>query len=445
MYTNRLKSLPFILSIPLLMAFSFFVMLSFNVRAAGNTIHVNRAVSGGNNDGSSWANAYSDLQAALAAAVPSDEIWVATGVYTPGNTVSHTFQLTDGVAIYGGFGATETVRSQRDWNQKVTVLSGDIDGDDIADANGVVVTATHIVGSNNYHVVTGSGVTNTAVLDGFTITAGQANGANTPHNGGGGMYNFSGSPTLYNVTFSGNSALLGGGGMSNNNSNCPQLINMTFSNNIAIHFEGGGMSNFRSSPQLSNVTFYGNRATDFGGGMSNFSSSPQLSNVTFFSNGAYIGGGMSNYNGRPQLSNVIFSGNHAHESGGGMSNFRSSPQLSNVTLYGNYAHESGGGMFNDESSPELSNVTFSGNWAHTGGGMFNSNDSNPTLVNTIMWGNRGMFLRDIHSNSSNPVISYSLIEGSGGSGADWNSIFFGMDGGNNIDSDPRFVQPVTYS
>ena len=55
---------------------------------------------------------------------------------------------------------------------------------------------------NSYHVVTGA---TGATLDGFTITAGNANGG-YPNNRGGGMYNNGSSPTLTNVTFSGNSA-----------------------------------------------------------------------------------------------------------------------------------------------------------------------------------------------------------------------------------------------
>ncbi len=90
-------------------------------------------------------------------------------------------------------------------------------------------------------MVTSSGTNSTAVLDGFIITAGQANG-NTG-NDGGGMYNYDSSPTLTNVTFSGNSAPYGGG-MYNYNSS-PTLTNVTFSGNSAT--EGGGMLNYNSS------------------------------------------------------------------------------------------------------------------------------------------------------------------------------------------------------
>src|SRR5512143_979561 len=126
------------------------------------TIYV-RAAAAGANDGTSWANAYTDLQTALAAAVASDEIWVAAGAYKPTATTDRTisFALKNGVGIYGGFAGGETLRGQRNPEVNVTILSGDI---------GTPGSAA----DNSYHVVTtDASVTSSAVLDGFTITAGQ--------------------------------------------------------------------------------------------------------------------------------------------------------------------------------------------------------------------------------------------------------------------------------
>ena len=133
----------------------------------------------GSADCSSWANACT-LQTALTNATSGDQIWVQQGVHRPGSNQTDTFTLKDGVAVYGGFAGTETSLNQRDWQTNVTVLSGDINQDDITDANGVVTSTANIAGVNAYHVVTGGGTNNTAVLDGFTITAGNANSPSPP-------------------------------------------------------------------------------------------------------------------------------------------------------------------------------------------------------------------------------------------------------------------------
>jgi hypothetical protein len=199
------------------------------------------------------------LQSALNIAVRGDQIWLAAGVYKPGDSGerSATFQLKNGVALYGGFAGTESVLAGRDWMAHVTVLSGDIDGNDTTDATGVVTDSNKISGANSYHVVTGSGTGATAVLDGFTISAGNASSSTSSDARGGGMFNLAGSPTVNNVSFIGNRAFENGGGMFNDGSS-PALTNVSFSRNRTAGFSsvGGGMFNTNSSsPSLTNVTF----------------------------------------------------------------------------------------------------------------------------------------------------------------------------------------------
>ncbi|MDZ7720248.1 MAG: choice-of-anchor Q domain-containing protein [Balneolaceae bacterium] len=366
-----------------------------------NILYVDQNVDGGDGSGSSWGNAIPELADALAWAQDWDadtdgtlQIWVADGLYLPTSDDTDrdaTFQLVDGVEIYGGFagGGGESDLDDRDWTANLTILSGDIDGND-ATTDGVVTDSGDIDGDNSYHVVTGSGSDATAILDGVTITGGLANGLGSQSDGGG-MYNNAGSPTLSNLTFSGNSAEYGGG-MYNNDS---------------------------SSPTLSNATFSGNSASESGGGVFNVESSPTLANVTFSENSAHSGGGMAN---------VV----------------SSSPSLINATFSGNSA-EFAGGMYNSASSPTLSNVTFSGNSANqVGGGMYNSG-SNPTMANVIIWDNEADGSTTSASASivslggSTPVISHSLIANSGGSDS-WNGDL-GTDDGNNIDADPQFTDP----
>ena len=356
---------------------------------------------GGTGDCTSWETAC-ELHFALMNAVTSSEIWIAAGIYKPTaepsatDPRSATFQLKDGVAVYGGFTGTETSRDERDPQANLTVLSGDLNGDDgenFADN-----------GENSYHVLTGA---SGAILDGVTITAGNANGT-LPHNMGGGMFNkTSSSPTMTDVTFSGNTATMGGG-MYNGQRSSPSLSNATFSGNAAS--DGGGMYNFySSSPTLTNVTFSGNTAI-MGGGILNYNcSSPTLTDVTFSGNNAHSGGGMYNdMSSNPTLTDVTFSGNTATMGGGIYNYYSSSPTLTDATFSGNTAAEWGGGLFNYKSSnPSLNNVKFSDNRAIRGGGMVNLYSSSPTLSNVTFSGNTaaewggGMFNKD----SSSPTLT----------------------------------------
>ncbi len=270
-------------------------------------------------DVSSWENAYdaANLKTAIDNAAASAEnpylVLVAEGSYA----ISETLNMKNHVAIIGGFSGNDVDRGG----------------------------TTTLYGGGNTQVFSNTGLDNTAVLYGVTISNGF-----TVKNGGG-MSNTKSSPTLSHVTFSENSAN-----------------------------QGGGMSNANSSPTLTNVTFSGNTAKEYGGGMRNSQSSPTLSHVTFSGNTAKVyGGGMyNNTNSSPTLSHVTFSGNTADQFGGGMANANSSPTLSHVTFSGNTADQWGGGMINANSSPTLSHVKFSGNTADTGGGMANLK-SFPTL------------------------------------------------------------------
>ncbi len=397
-------------------------------------IYVDLSASG-SATGLSWKDAFTRLQDGLAAAQSGDEVWVAAGVYTPGKARDNTFQLKNGVALYGGFTGAETAREQRDWQVNVTVLSGDIDHNDGVDAHGVVTDTTQIAGENAFTVLTGGGDAST-IVDGFVVTAGKGGF-------GGGMNNSNSSPTLVRIIFSGNQASFGGG-MYNSQSS-PSLTDVTFRGNFASF--GGGMANDLSNPVLDHVIFDDNFA-GFGGGMRNNDSSPTLTHVTFVHNTGTFGGGMRNTNSsHPVLTDVNFRGNLATASGGGINNADlSSLQITNGLFSGNRAGSDGGGMYNsDGSQPTLTNVTFSGNRAGAkGGGMMNYK-STPTIQNSIFWDNQDISNGGTSASLANqeitPTIRYSLVQGCKPGGA-W-QISCGIDGGHNLsDADPRFVTPV---
>lgn len=87
----------------------------------------------GNNDGTSWANAYNSLHDALNnTTTAGSEVWIAEGTYIP-NNASTPFLNQYGLHIYGGFVGTEAAKADRStdpWLHPV-YLSGDINGDDV--------------------------------------------------------------------------------------------------------------------------------------------------------------------------------------------------------------------------------------------------------------------------------------------------------------------------
>jgi predicted outer membrane repeat protein len=364
-----------------------------------------KPIATGNGNCMSWANACT-LQSALAVAYFGDQIWVQVGTHRPhtsDRTIS--FNLRNGVAIYGGFTGVETQLSQRNPSTNVTTLSGDLNGDDNGFANN---------DENSLHVVVSFFTNSPTILDGFVIRGGNANchsffddcfgggmynseasptlinvifSNNAASYDGGGMYNNAGSPTLTNVTFSGNSGGYDGGGLHNSGDGAnPTLTNVTFSENFASNF-GGGIYNSGGTLALTNVIFSDNIASSVGGGMINIGGTLTFMNVTFLHNSAFdTGGGISNRNSALTLTNVTFSRNSSnYNTGGGMDNSGSTLTLTNVTFSEN-ASDYGGGMFNFESTLTLTNVSFSGNFATSGGGMYNLRPGSGgiTLINTII-------------------------------------------------------------
>ncbi|MGB8634926.1 MAG: choice-of-anchor Q domain-containing protein [Rhodanobacteraceae bacterium] len=352
------------------------------ILAGTGLAHANicRVTTGGSTGGTGTWGFPMALQTALTTSTCT-EVWVAAGVYKPGTMTTDTFNIQPGVAVYGGFAGNETSRGERDPAAHITILSGDIDNNDTyTNGNNIVENYGDVSGSNSYHIITmdgtgGTSITASTVLDGFTITGGVA--YSTQPNGGGLHCSGQGSgrecsPTLSNLTFSGNSALSGSGG--------------------AIYNDG--TSGGTSSPILSNVTFSGNGAQTGGAmynGGENGTSSPILSNVTFSGNTAYDGGAMVNW---------------------GINGGTSSPTLSNVTFNGNDAYD-GGAMAN----------------------VGNSGNSVPALSNAILWGDTAINSHpEIYNISATPVIDHSVVQGSGGS-AGWD-MALGTDGGGNLGTDP---------
>ncbi len=124
----------------------------------------------GAGDGSSWADAYTTLQAAVAGATSDTPLWVAKGTYGPDAANARVADITD-LSLYGGFLGDEWSLQDRVGYFDETIISGDYLGDD----DGTVNT----VSDNVAGVMVIRGIT---TLDGFTISGGY--GTNSTRGGG---------------------------------------------------------------------------------------------------------------------------------------------------------------------------------------------------------------------------------------------------------------------
>lgn len=437
-------------------------------QTTGKIIYVRKSASGLNN-GTSWQNAFTDLQQAISAAQANDQIWVAAGVYLPTTLFdsSISFTLKNDVAIYGGFLGNETMLNQRNWAQNITILSGDLRSDDLSNSDKIVTDVSNIRGTNSSQIIVTTGLTTTALLDGFTITAG---GGTNIYNGAG-MHNTNSSPTIVNSTFIGNKGSRGGA-MYNVTQSSPRLINVVFSHNNAQY--GGAMYSVQnSSPVLTDVVFLGNTAGQSGAMYNTENSDAVLTRVIFTKNSSgSMGGAMINTDFSDiVLTDGLFFENSSGASGGAVVNSRSLPIFTNVTFAGNSADKSGGAIYNEirsdliftnvlfssnsalnrggaminilNSSPTFINTTFSGNTASEGGVLSNDRNSSPKIYNSIMWGNSSSIYNDETTAPSIPEISFSLIENCNPAGI-WNDSC-GVGNNNLVDADPRFVNPISFT
>lgn len=232
-----------------------------------------KASATGSNDGSSWTNACTDLQTAMAAAQEGDEVWVAAGVYRPtaGTDRAESFEPASGVKLYGGFAGTENLLSERDWKANPTVLSGDIGtAGDSAD--------------NSYNVVYLEEPDTNTVVDGFTVRDGNADYSSPAPSRdrrrcGGGMYimgeNWEAYPEIRNCIFVHNTARGFGGGVMVNGagdgSAAPYFVNCRFERNRSLVSSGGGLARLGGSwlereKDLDSCVFLQNEAGFQGGG-----------------------------------------------------------------------------------------------------------------------------------------------------------------------------------
>ena len=350
----------------------------------------------GLNNGTSWNDAYTDLDFAIEQ-TDSAEIWVASGIYTPSSDINgspssivknHTFKLKKNIAIYGGFLGNETLKTQRDWINNLTVLSGDI---------GVIGDVT----DNINHVVTAEPVLldSNSKLDGLIISDGYTE-SNSPNRNGAGIYMFyvrGGDVVIRNCIIQNNRSFGEGGGIYIRGYS-PILENNIIRQNEA--YNGAGIYIYYSDAILKNNIIRYNFANDFnvfipsgsGGGIyiSSYSSPILTKNIieSNFSDGN--GGGVTIDSNEPAVfeSNLILLNTSKLNGGGIYLNYSDSFFFNNIFAKNN-AKERGGAMYVDYNPEGIKfiNNTVTLNSSILGGGALYLYSSDANIVNSIIYGN----------------------------------------------------------
>ena len=357
------------------------------------TIYVKADASGGN-DGTTWEHAYTDLQAALAATAVGDQIWVAAGTYLPGSADTSTFNLTQDLELYGGFAGTESSIAERDIENNPTILSGDLNGDDVEDDfltnRGDNVMTVMLIDPT---------VTTATVVDGFTIQGGQADGDTSQvlEVNGGGAYSF-GAAKFENCQFRQNYAEENVGGLYFSDTSIVgvEIINCSFEGNAAGEV-AGGLAFVNTSGIISGCLFTGNTALESSGGVYFGADSGEhqveITNSIFDQNesspgGALLFDAMGVNNLQMTVSGCDFNNNIAEHGGAIFSQYKDgstngSIQIDNCNFNNNIAGNNGGAIFpryregSTNGSVLIDNCNFNNNIAEEGGAIYSlSNGDN---------------------------------------------------------------------
>lgn len=152
--------------------------------ATAQVIHV-RADAEGGGDGASWETALNNLHDALSVATVRANVgdlpvvWVAQGEYKPtgpGGDRTISFTAPKALHLLGGFAGTEQSADEADPAVSVTVLSGDLNGDD---QPGFLNRD-----DNTHHILKVDAYSHDVVIDGITFRGGEATVAPESDTGG---------------------------------------------------------------------------------------------------------------------------------------------------------------------------------------------------------------------------------------------------------------------
>lgn len=366
------------------------------------TIRYVKPVASGTGDGSSWANASSNLQGMINAGIANDEVWVAAGLYLPTEDINgnmnpadprtKTFVPKEEVKLYGGFSGTETAISQRDLLANQTILSGDI---------GQLNNTT----DNSYHIITkrfNSLAVQPLQIDGFVLSGGNANVAGDdqnffPRDKGGAVHIDGISFPLNTVQFT----------------NCHFTLNNADASGGAVYapFIGVAFDKCKFTANVSGVSggavycFFNTRLESFtgcrfesnvsgiGGAIYSLQARCNIVKCDFLFNfGLVSGGALYNKDATgTYIETSSFISNSAANDGGALVQFQASAEVLNCTFITNTAGQKGGAAFVFNNGTRFTNCTIAGNTATgatgLGGGLYYDAFGEGYIRNTILWSN----------------------------------------------------------
>ena len=378
----------------------------------------------GKNNGSTWEDAFNNLQDAIDASRQGDRIWIAAGTYEPtkdmhGNIPENprdkTFMLKNGVSIYGGFEGNEDADTfnlnSRDLQKNKTILSGDLQGDNsgevkeesvfdevrildaVGDAYAFILDDSLNADTFKSLFKQGKGVLGYTSLDQREFTAiMDALDHRDPDrllqslpNDFVGKLDAETAKDVYSIAreYVVYKALRDKGedwlsiadkafGLTHNThvwkweDDCYTVItgvdisNSTMLDGLCI--SGGG------GDRLQDFDFLGGF---YAGGITLFKGSPVISNCTFTRNTGIFAASLCNTLSSPGIFNCTFTENVVPNGVGGaiLNVYNSSPVIKNCDFVNNYTDGSGGAIFNAGGDGIIENCTFTGNYAQMGGAV----------------------------------------------------------------------------